>query len=70
MTKFIKNIIMQIITAIFNSNGYPYMGIPTQHWSSYVTIAFKTKYDHWKTLKNYICGIDTMSNYNRYKSFK
>lgn len=56
MVTFIKNVIMQMITATFNSNSYPYTGIPLQYWSYYVTLSSKTKYSHWRTLKNYICN--------------
>lgn len=56
MKTFIKNVIMQTIRALFGNKSYPYGGIPLQYWSCYVTLSFKTKYDHWKTLKNYICN--------------
>lgn len=57
---------MQAIVALFKSNGYPYIGIPLQYWSSHITLSFKTKYNHWRTLKNYICDISQIPTYNKY----
>lgn len=57
MGMFIKCVCNQIFRILFDRNNYPYVGIPLRYWSCYITLSSKTKYNHWKTLKNYISNV-------------
>lgn len=46
----------QMYNCLFNKNGYPTIYM-FKHWEYYVNKNNKTKYNHWKTLYNYIFDI-------------
>ena len=60
----IRCIIMQIIVALFDKKSYPYRGIPLRYWQYYVDFSNRTRYHHWKTLKNYIFDINMLPDWN------